>query len=293
MLAILTSLRAKALANDWAYHTWLLDKALDSITAQRNRDFMVYVGCHDIPDSKHRRNAKVEFQSVDFAPPQRTNVEMCIDKVLKLSAGVEWAKSKGSRYVMFTDADDLISNRISELASREPTQAGWFCPGHFLYTYGSHLVEKCVYPPFQSGPYVLVRTELLNSDAPPFSGKWADMILRVDAPYVNRLAARARPVNTLAAVGHIDYQALMAAEGKPLIEMPFWSTTMIQHGDSTSSISGGRGSSLQSNTPRTLRSILGSYKRATVKLTRSKFITPAFRAEFYVPKPRDIPIAYR
>lgn len=115
MLTFIVSMRARALSKDWALHTRLLQCTLNSILAQTHPAFDVVVVCHDVPDIPQARHSAVHTLSVDFPPPQRTNDDMCADKVLKISRGVEWAMARGSEYVMFVDADDLVSRRLSEL----------------------------------------------------------------------------------------------------------------------------------------------------------------------------------
>src|SRR2546426_9381718 len=112
MLYIVTSFRARALARDWDHHVWLLERTLDSMLAQTDSDFRVVVVCHEIPAVQQRGHSKIKFLPVSFPPPERNNDDMCADKVLKLSAGIEWAIEAGCDYVMFTDADDLVNRNL-------------------------------------------------------------------------------------------------------------------------------------------------------------------------------------
>ena len=48
-IAFCTSFRARALANDWPYHTWLLERVVHSMLSQTRGEAQVVVGCHDIP----------------------------------------------------------------------------------------------------------------------------------------------------------------------------------------------------------------------------------------------------
>src|SRR5207248_11018267 len=105
ILTFIISMRARALAQDWDYHTWLLECTLDSILAQTNPEFNVVVACHDIPEFPQAKNPAVHMLQVQYQLPQRNFEDMLVDKVLKLTSGVDWAIARGSDYVMFVDAD--------------------------------------------------------------------------------------------------------------------------------------------------------------------------------------------
>jgi len=122
MLTFIISMRARALSQDWGYHTWLLERTLDSILAQTNPEFDVVVVCHDIPEIPQAKHAAVHMLKVDFPLPRRENSDMTVDKVLKISRGVEWAIARGSDYVMYVDADDLVSRHLSEFVATHPKE---------------------------------------------------------------------------------------------------------------------------------------------------------------------------
>ena len=91
MIAFVTSFRARALAQDWDYHVWLLERTILSMLAQSRGECHVLVACHEVPDIALARDPRVRFLSVKFDPPARNNDDMCVDKVLKLTAGARWA----------------------------------------------------------------------------------------------------------------------------------------------------------------------------------------------------------
>ena len=45
MLTFIISMRARALSKNWAHHTWLLERTVDSILAQTNRAFVHAIIC--------------------------------------------------------------------------------------------------------------------------------------------------------------------------------------------------------------------------------------------------------
>jgi hypothetical protein len=187
---------------------------LDSILSQTNEAFAVAVVCHEVPKVAQAGHPKVRFLQVEFPPPQRNNDDMCADKAMKLSVGAEWAISKDYNYIMFTDADDLVSRGISEFVAAHSGATGWYAPSEIFYAYGSRWVRKYVLNPTISGPCVIVRSNLLKFASSPFAGNWMNIIIEDnDRPYLELLRMRNRKVNTLAAVGHTDFRRLMNAEG--------------------------------------------------------------------------------
>jgi hypothetical protein len=294
MLAIITAFRSRLLARDWDYHVWLLQRTLDSILSQTNDQFVVAVVCHEIPSIPH--DPRVRFLPVDFPPPDRDNDDMCADKVLKLSVGAEWAVSKGCDYVMFTDADDLVSRRISEFVASNRGANGWYTPSEFYYAYGSRWVRRNLRPATASGPGVIARSGLLEFATWPSTGTWLRTILEGgESRFAQLLARRSRRINTLAAVGLANFQKLMIAQGHPLEPLPFPSNVVINHVDSTSHVSGGIGTAVpeRSTARPTLRARLGSLKRAGSKLPSVGPLTRALRNEFTIPAPEVIPRAYK
>lgn len=295
MLAIVTAFRSRLLANDWHYHVWLLERALDFILSQTNESFVVAVVCHERPKLSRGSHPKVHFLPVDFAPPQRDSDDMCVDKVLKLSVGVEWALSKGCDYIMFTDADDLVNRRVSEFVATRGDEIGWYTPYEFFYSYGSRWVRKYTLGEMASGPCVIVKSSVAKFATVPFTGRWLDIIIAGgEARYVELLSGRNRRVNTLAAVGHMNFRRLMAAEGDALLPLPFAGNVVINHFDSMSWVPGGAGSRLSTKpvTSGTLRGQLGRLKRAGMLLPSIRPLTRGLSTEFTVPAPTTIPKAY-
>jgi hypothetical protein len=256
----------------------------------------VAVVCHEIPTILHLEHPRIHFLQVDFPPPQRDNDDMCVDKALKLSVGAEWAISKGYDYVMYTDADDLVSRRISEFVAVHGGGNGWYTPSEFFYAYGSRWLVKHFRAPMNSGPVVVVKSNLLKFATVPFNDTWLELILEGgEKKYVDLLAGRRRRTNTLAAVGHSLYQRLMKAQGYPLEPLPFAGYAVINHADSTSHVPGGLGSANLEDTAarRTLRSRLGRLKRIGSRLPAVRPLTHAVRGEFTIPAPDTIPGDYR
>jgi hypothetical protein len=277
MLTIVTSLRAKALADDWGHHVALLDHSLRSMLSNAGH-FRIVVVCHEVPPSSDRR---VTFLPVSFDAPRRVNDEMCVDKVLKLSIGTRWALERGTDYVMFTDADDLVNRRTASFVEQHHGEPGWYSDIEYYCTDRAHLYRTNTAAPGTSGSCAIVRSDLIEFDLPPFNNKWTDLVARDEQPYLDLLASRMHEVSILAAVGHPDYVRLLALSGQQLRPFPFAANMKIKHYDATSCVVGGKGSAIGGADPRPVwRRIASTIKKTASDLSMMQPITRNIRRDF-------------
>jgi hypothetical protein len=272
MLGFILSLRAKALARNWDHTIWLLHRTLDSIVNQTGTEYKIVIACHDLPPLPSSLAARTHLVSVAHPLPERTSDDMCVDKVLKVTAGIDWAVAEGCTYVMFVDADDLVSNRLAEWVEQHEGANGWFLGSGYEYRYGSHSLRRredaahgiC-------GTCAIVRTDLLKFAPDP--------------------VYRGQRVNTLAAVGHPQYQDLLRSQGFPLDPLPFRGSIYILHEDNISLAPGGARASLEPGEPalRKLRRHLSEAKHFIKVLPSLQRLTPAVRGEFAIPMPASVP----
>lgn len=295
MLAFVTSLRARALARDWKHHVWMLECTVRSMLAQANPDVMAVIACHDIPETLLASHPQVHFLPVKFPPPERNNDDMCVDKVLKLSVGADWAVAQGCDHVMFIDADDLVSNRIGALVAESRGVPGWYSSSVFFYTHGGRLLRQFRVSGMNALPFVVVRSDLLEFDVPPYTGKWVDIIRRGgENRYLGLLERHGERTCALAAVGLQNYRDYMAGRGQPLEAIPFPSIVMINHSDSTSHVPGGTGAYASAGKQQraSLRMTLSRFKQSLRWLPTFRLLTPKLRREFSIPQDSEIPPAY-
>jgi hypothetical protein len=285
LITYVTSLRARSLADDWDYHVWLLERTLHSMLAQGDQDVHVVVACHDVPHISV--DPRVHFLQATFPVPARTNDDMCVDKVLKLSVGSEWAIGHGTKYVVFNDADDLVSAKLSRFIRDHDGANGWYTASEMFYKYGGRFMRSHIMGKTESGPCVIVRADLLTFDTPPFSGFWTELVARGgEADYLRLLARHGRRVNVLAAVGLGHYRQFMSHRCCPLEPLPFAANVIINHRDSTSFVSGGLGAYHPDVRAPTFR-------RVVKYLPTVRPVTASVRQEYFVPARRDIPKDYR
>ncbi|HJU42577.1 MAG TPA: hypothetical protein VJ691_07165 [Vicinamibacterales bacterium] len=288
MIAFVTSLRARALAGDkWEYHVWLLERVVHSMLAQERGEIRVVVACHDLPETALSRDPRVHFERLSVAIPERDFDDMAVDKVLKLSAGARRAAAQGCRFVVFNDADDLVSNRIGAHVTERPDANGWYAVSQMFYTYGGRLMRRQRIADPASGPCVVVRSDLLTFDRPPFDrSPWARMVAAGgEQRYLDLLARHQAEVCILAAVGIAYYRSFMAGAGFPLDPLPFPANVVINHADSMSTTGGTHGYQRLSS--------LGSLKRSLRWLPTLRYVTAQARREFHIPDTAAIPPQYR
>ena len=295
MLAFVTTLRARALAQEWDYHVWLLERTLDSMLAQTNPDFVVVVVCHEIPNVRQRDHPKIKFLPINFPPPEQDFDDMCADKVLKLSAGIEWVIGAGCDHLMFSDADDLVNRNICAFVEARRDTDGFYNACELHYRYGGLFLRRHG-PHAYSGPCAVFRADLLRFDQPPFQGRWIQMLISAgESRYLDILARKGRRVNTVAAVGHTLYCTLLAAERRHLLPLPFSGIVMIEHNDSTSHVAGGIGSRVWEGRPRhpKWRNTLSTIKQRLRLLPSLRPLSLSLYRDFTVLRPARVPPAYR
>lgn len=261
MLAFVTSFRARALAADWEYHVRLLERTLASLLAQTETGIRVVVVCHEVPDVRIR-DPRLHFITVAFPLPRREFNDLTVDKVLKISVGARWAIDNGCRFLMYADADDLVSRRLAAFARRRPDANGWYFTDGFVHRYGRPWVLCSPGHHQTCGTCAVVRTDALRFAPDP--------------------VYRGELVETLAAAGHNLYSDFMARAGRPLEPLPFPGSIYIQHSDSIATTlppyDGGAGSALR----RRLRAI----REVGRRVRRARPVTPSLAREFTIPRGR-------
>lgn len=270
MLAFVTSLRARSLAQDWDYHVWLLQRTLDSILAQTDPDIRVFIVCHDVPDVPQAADSRVRVMPVSFAPPRREFWDMTVDKGLKISAGAAEAIREGADFLMYTDADDLVSRNLAAHVKAHPASNGWYFDAGYAYRHGRRTalirddhVMKC-------GTCAIVRASLLT--------------------FETQEEYRGHSVETFAAAGHQFYRSFMQKRGTPLERLPFPGSTYIEHRDSTITI--GAGDETAARRRPLHRRVLSRVRHLASHLPSTRLVTVAMREEFTIPRRSDIPAAY-
>lgn len=125
MLTFIIPLKSKRSSSSWETVCKLFERTLRSICNQTVSDYQVVVVCHDQPEIEFNP-LQVTYISVNLPFPGDDYASKERDKMLKMQAGLVYAKSLNSNHIMFVDADDCISKHIVEFANSHPHENGWF-----------------------------------------------------------------------------------------------------------------------------------------------------------------------
>lgn len=170
MIVFIVPLKSKAVSKDWELVSRLINRCLNSICNQTNSEFMVLVACHEIPDTNFNHDSRVKFLQIDFPPPVLKNnsddyLLKEADKAKKILFATEYSIKLKADYVMTVDADDCISNKISEYVFKRGKDfiSGWFIHKGYLYPEG----KKYAYLNLQNfhticGSCVIIKPKLIN-----------------------------------------------------------------------------------------------------------------------------------
>lgn len=152
MFAFITCLRHPRTVKSMPMMLALLERTLETIEAQTNKNYSVAVVCHEIPKLS-RTFERVEFLIVDFEPPQENTGHLTGElNVTMINQGLEMVKlDKGRKYlaglyhiwknppshVMFFDADDCLAPDIVETVLSGPAHTSWYVGDGYIYSEGS------------------------------------------------------------------------------------------------------------------------------------------------------------
>lgn len=257
MLIFVTSLRSRSLAQDWTYHLRLLDRTLASFLAQTDPDIRVVVVANEIPEVTVQ-DRRVHFLVVNYPAPPREFHAMTSDKVFKVTAGAQWAIEQGARFLMYADADDLVSRRLAAYARQHPDANGWYFPDGFSHRYGQPWLQRSRNHHMRCGTCAIFRTDHLRFERDP--------------------EYRGELVNTAAAFGHTGYRELMAKAGHPLEPLPFPGSVYVQHADSVVTVQpGGAAGTI-------VRGVLRSARDLARAVSAMRPLTPSLAREFTIPR---------
>lgn len=145
MLYFVIPLRDPSTTNDWPGVCQLLRQTLRSACGQLYDEYRVIIVGHSLPDGFVLPQF-CEFLPVGFDPPkfdsgdgfERKMWLMRTDKGRKILHGLARAREEAGSYVMFLDADDLVSNRLAGFVAENPGSNGWY----FEYGYRMDIAPK-------------------------------------------------------------------------------------------------------------------------------------------------------
>lgn len=156
MLAFVIPVKSKTVSNSWETVCNLFADSLRAVLRQSSDDFRVFVVCHELP-TKNTDHKFVEFIQVDPTDPTwDLTIEIESHKKLEFKrgyadvsrkklVGVLAAREAGASHVMFVDADDFVSRRITEfVTTADRPDLSWYSPMGYEYIRGQifHPIES-------------------------------------------------------------------------------------------------------------------------------------------------------
>jgi hypothetical protein len=134
VLVFVTSVRHPHNSNSYEAVWRLLEDTIASVTNQDDDAYEVIVVVNDDrlpPLPAALRHPKVHVQPVGFPPPSpiaaaaTDMASIRVDRGAKYAVGLLAAERFSPDHVMFFDADDFVSRRLSSFAATDPRAPGW------------------------------------------------------------------------------------------------------------------------------------------------------------------------
>ena len=206
---------SKSASRNWVHVQYLFENTLRSILAQTNPKFKVIVAGHEKPEVVEMQDPRVEFLAFD-SPPPKTSHEMMADKGSKAFAIARHLKEAGGGYLMYVDADDLVSNRIVDLVHSNPSHGYLADKGYCLDIESgkAYTVEGLTGKPFHQ---ICGTCSIIYFD-------------EVDLPD-GPSPEESSPCYFMKFGGHTTLKKISSREGRPLTAFPFVASVyVLNHG---------------------------------------------------------------
>lgn len=125
-------LRPRATAQDWSRVCQLLNHTLLSVLRQDDADFSVLLACHELPEIPTIADPRVTVLFSDRAHPTTFDEQMA-DKAQKKRICTAALKARGGGYLMFLDADDMVSRKLVCFVRTHPSKFGYVIDQGYHY----------------------------------------------------------------------------------------------------------------------------------------------------------------
>jgi len=216
MLVFIAALKSREVSESWERVLELFENSLYSVYNQTDPDFKVIVVCSEKPELKREYDDRVEFIEADLVPPAKEAYEgRNIDKYKKYSIAMIRAIELNPDFVMFFDADDLVSRRLSRYANSQKDCNGWMIKKGYRWNYGRRWMQYT--DKFNCGTNCIVNVGkiMFPKDA---SNEEISKCIRLTH-------------------GHQTIEEDMRKQGDPLKELPFpGAIQVLGHGENTSDL---------------------------------------------------------
>jgi hypothetical protein len=221
-------LRSQEVAKDWPATVRLFQNTLKSILGQRDPEFRIFVACHEVPSLDEITDPHVEVLEADWVPRRGAAIA---DKRSKhrMIAG-RWGEL-GAGYLMFVDADDLVSRSIVSYIHAHGDWARGFAVQRG-YELDARTGRIAAAPRFHRlcGSSIIVNWR--RSELPRDTADEEGLYLAQQYPYGQLFPQ-------VLDVGHARTVDLFAARRQALRPLPFPAAIYVRnHGDNVSAVLG-------------------------------------------------------
>lgn len=172
VLGFVTSIRHPHNSTDYAAVEAMLRESVTAWLGQTDPRFVIVVVANrpvELPQDERLHQVQVSFPPPSDARAPRTGIAAVLrDKGTKNAVGLARARELGAEYVMFVDADDFISRRLTAFVAAKNGAPGWTIADgwrvnlqrravrrHFedfhLQCGSSHIVRADLLPPTAAG----------------------------------------------------------------------------------------------------------------------------------------------
>ncbi len=210
-------LRSRQTARDWDRVGRLFEATLNSVLAQSDPDFSVIVACHERPAATGFADPRVV--TIELPPmPIVSSAEQMKDKRLKHMCIAAALRRMGGGFLMFVDADDLVSNRIVAHVRRHPDPHGYIVDAGYEYDLATGLVRTA--PRFD---------RLCGSCA----------VFNYSLPDLPETPHSTAPCRFTSFSNHSHWRDIAKAEGRPLAPLPFRAVVFVRNNGENHSVATG------------------------------------------------------
>jgi hypothetical protein len=127
-------LSSRKTATDWDRTVRLFKAAMWSILRQSDKDFKVFVACHEVPNIPELADDRVQVLRADWEPSR--GADMMDDRAKHELVAAQW-RAAGGGYLMFVDADLVSRNIVAYARTHNEVARGFFGATGWEYDAGT------------------------------------------------------------------------------------------------------------------------------------------------------------
>ena len=155
---------------NWRLGYLYFKQTLSSILNSTADDYRIVAAGHEFPNLELLQHPRFKFLSLDHPLPSRREGDYPAavkDKMIKLAAAWDYAKSWNPQYVMKLDWDDLISCRLVQWLISAANEAGYLIKHGWIWrSQVPYLIQRTECFERVCGSCLLIRSDLADQTGP-------------------------------------------------------------------------------------------------------------------------------